>query len=612
MFYLRSQIRKYKFLVLLIAALTVLKSLSAQNKDTVTRGGGGIFKGVIDVISRDTTPRPASEDVLNMLNNKYKPYDGMIIRKVTVIRVPFGTSLEDTTVQFKSRLTRVANSLHSPTKEKVIRNNLFFRENEIIHPYLFADNERFLRSLPFIRDADFIITPVNSSDTADILVKVKDLFNLGGDISVITPERTAVQLVNNNLAGTGNAVGIFGSYDDKRKKKFSFGGELVRRNIGGTFINQQIGMQSYYRSILRVPRQENIFYYNLTKPLLHRYDNLTYELDASYHSTKNRFNTDSLYNADFKYRYFQFEGWLGYNIHGKKYSSENETKKFRLLSGLRVVSQKFLSRPLTFKEQYNWQFADLTGVLTSFTLYRQNFFKTHYFYGFGINEDIPAGMVLTGTTGYTIKQDFSRPFIGLDFHNYGFDKKGNYSDFTFRSEGYFGETKIEDITLLASFNFITRLRQLSSQWKQRFFLTISASRQINTFLNEPLFIKSKFAMPEFGDGEDDIGGDARITAMAESVFFSPWNLAGFRVAPVMSYNLTAFSPNKKNLRLYSSIGSGFRVRNESLIFETIEFKFYYFPSGRANGGKFTVDMTTSFSLGKGVQFLQKPDFIQVN
>lgn len=603
-----------KFFIILFIALIPTLYTQAQNADSSladsARKENKLFKGMVNALSRDTSGKAERDEALRRLDDKYLPYNRMIIRRINIVRVPFGTSFRDTTVHFGGRLTRMANTLHHLTKEKIVRNNLFFRENNLIHPFLMADNERFLRGLPYIRDADFIITPVGNSDTADVTVLIKDLFNLGGDISALTTSRAAGQIVNDNLAGTGNAAMLYASYDMNRKKKFSLGGEFIRRNIGGSFINQRLGIQTYYRSIRKVPRQENYLYYRLDKQLLHRYDKLTYELDASYHTTKNRFDSDSLYNADFKYRYFQFEGWLGYNIIGKKISETDESKRLRLLTSLRVINQKFIKKPSIYDHNYSWQFADLTGILASFTLYRQNFFKTQYMYGFGINEDIPQGLNFTATTGYTIKQEQTRPFIGIDLHRYGFTIGENYVDLTFRAEGYLGDNHEEDVTLLASMNYITKLRHLNPRWRQRFFFTLSASRQLNTTLNEPLFIKSKFAMPEFG--EDLIGGDARITAMAESVFFSPWSWAGFRVAPVVSYNITAFSPKGENLNIYSSVGAGFRVRNESLVFETIEFKAYLFPQGNAHGDKFSLDLSTSFSLTKGDQFIQKPDFISAN
>jgi hypothetical protein len=166
------------------------------------------------------------------------------------------------------------------------------------------------------------------------------------------------------------------------------------------------------------------------------------------------------------------------------------------------------------------------------------------------------------------------------------------------------------VNLLTSLSFFDNLKNLNSKWKQRFFLNFSASRQFNTKLNEPLLINSKFAMPDYGN--DPRGGDARMTTKAESVFFSPWSLAAFKFAPVLSYNLTAFSPVGEHLNLYSSIGAGIRTRNESLIFGTIELKTNYFPSRNFHGERINVDISVNLTFKYQSQFLQKPDFIEIN
>lgn len=597
-----------KFIFFFIGVFLLRNYVNAQEHDSANHRQNKLIQEVIRAISRDTV-QVDRLDILRRNDDKYRRFSGLIIRNIDVVRVPFGISFTDTAHEFKNTLTNIANKLHHITRTRVIRNNLFFHLKDSINPYLFADNERYLRELPYLRDADFNVKQVVGTDSADVTVIVKDLFNIGGNINSLGINVTDLEIRDDNFGGSGNAAIVYASYDDRRKKNLSFGGEYIRRNIGGTFLNQQIGYRSYYNSI-RAPRQENYFYYNLGKPLLHRFMKFTYELGASLHFTSNRYNPDSLYQADFHYGYYQFEGWLGYNVNGKNFSPADESRRLRLLSGIRVISKTFFKRPRIYEDHYNWQFADLSGVLGSFTFYRQNFFKTQYVYGFGINEDIPEGLLFTTTLGYTIKQDISRPFVGLNFQQYGFTKKKNYIDYTLRFEGYIGQKEVQDVNLLASLNYFDHLKNLGSKWKQRFFLRVSASRQINTRLNEPLLINSKFAMPEYGD--DPEGGDARITTKAESVFFSPWTLATFRFAPLMSYNITAFSPVGKNLGIYSSIGAGLRTRNESLIFGTVDLRAIYFPSKNFHGEKLGIDLSVNLTFKYRSQFLEKPDFIEIN
>ena len=116
------------------------------------------------------------------------------------------------------------------------------------------------------------------------------------------------------------------------------------------------------------------------------------------------FTVDSLYNALVRYRYYNADGWLGYNINWKDFTIQQESDKLRKLISIRLINQKFQDVPEIYKDNYYWQYPDLSAVLTTLTFYRQNFYKTQYVYGFGHNEDIPEGLFMSFTSGFTIKQ----------------------------------------------------------------------------------------------------------------------------------------------------------------------------------------------------------------
>ena len=63
------------------------------------------------------------------------------------------------------------------------------------------------------------------------------------------------------------------------------------------------------------------------KPLVNRYMQWTYELDASYHSTTNLYSSDSIYFSNTHYRYYNVEAWAGYNINAKDFTTQEESQK---------------------------------------------------------------------------------------------------------------------------------------------------------------------------------------------------------------------------------------------------------------------------------------------
>ena len=568
----------------------------------------GLLGKMIQNFRKDTTVQHAND--LQRNDEKFNKYEGFVIRDIIIKKLPFGIPFSDTAKKLVNTLTRLANKVHHITRTQVVRNNLFFNKNDLVKPYLMADNERFLRQLSYLQDAGINVVQIGpGSDSVDVIVVVKDVFSLGGAIGSLGIQQSNVQLREDNFAGSGNAGVLHALYDDKRENNFAFGGEYIRRNIGGSFIDGNLGYQSFY-SALGGPNQENYYFLNFSKPLVNRYMQWTYELDLAYHSTRNLYNNDSVYHSDNRYRFYNLEAWAGYNINAKDFTIKEESNKLRKLVGLRFIQQKFQDIPTKYNSSYNWRFADLMGILATVTFYRQNFYKTQFIYGFGRNEDIPEGLLLSVTSGYIIKQNKSRPFLGFNYERYHFNNKKNYISFKLRGEGYLNKSSIEDINLLASVNYFDHLKAIGTKWKQRFFLNLDAAQQTNTVLNEPLFVNSKFGLPEYGNNQ--LGGTLRATAKAESVFFSPWSLAAFKFAPFIFSNISVFSPYLSNTKLFTSVGGGIRTRNESFVFGTIEIKGFYFPQKNFHNESFNIELSTNVIFKYNSQFVKKPDFIEIN
>jgi len=596
-------------------------SLMAQNDTTIIKKNDHngnhqkTFMGkMINNLKRDTT----EVDLTNQIKKNeeaFSKYDGLIIRNITIERFPFGITIGDTSKRFSNSLTKMANYLHHLTQIRIIKNNLFFKKGQKLKPFLMADNERYLRQLLYLQDAEITAIPVGpGSDSIDVVVEVKDVFSMGGAITSLGIKQSNVQLREDNFAGTGNAGIVNALYDADRKNNFALGGEYDSRNIGGSFIDGQIGYQSFY-STFAGPKEDNNYYITLVKPLVNRYMKWTYEFDANYHSTRNYYSPDSIYLSNVRYRYYNFETWIGYNINSKDFTIQQESKKLRKLIGVRFINQEFQEVPGIYKSNYNWQYANIYGTLATLTFYRQNFYKTKYIYGFGRNEDIPEGLLMSFTTGYTVKENISRPFLGFNYQHYRFNKKENYLSYIIRAEGYLDHNSIEDINFLGSLLYFDHLKAIGTKWKQRFFLNFDLAQQVNTVLNEPLFGNSQFGLPEYGNyhiNNQPVGGAFRTAIKAESEFFSPWTLAAFKFAPFIFSNVGVFSPYLYDSKFLTSVGGGIRTRNESFIFGTIEFRGFYFPQRNFSNKRFDFELSTNLIFKYNTQFITKPDFIQVN
>jgi hypothetical protein len=568
-------------------------------------------KGFVGKLARSIMKDEQDETVPVRNDLRFQKYKGKIIRNIIAGQVPFGIPINDTSKSISTKLTRVANKLHKNTRSYNIIKNLFFSEHDKVEPFLMADNERYLRDLSFLSDARITILPiVGKPDSVDVVVQTKDVFSLGIDISEVSVARSDFAITEDNIGGSGNRISLFNLYEKNRTNNLGLGGQFVYRNIEGTFIDAFTGYSSYGLAI-NGRKEENNYYVRFVKPLVNPYVQWTYALEASAHSTRNMYSTDSFYNLIERYKYGYFDVWAGKNIDAQKLSKFREEERLRGLIALRVINKSFQYIPQEFDSVYNWRYADVMAVLGSFSVFRQDFYKARYFYGFGRIEDVPEGITISVTGGPTVKHGRKRPYAGFDFERYYFSSKGRYYDYTFRGGGFLYKSNFEDVNLLANLSYFDRLKKFG-KWKQRFSLEGGFARQINSLLNEPIIIQSSYGLPEFlGTNE----GSFRATLKGETVFYSPLNIAAFKFAPFVFGNLSYLTPNDASIdrrNIYTSIGGGLRTRNESLIFGTLEAKAYYFPQKNLYNSGFRFEFNTNIRFKYNTELVKRPDFVNIN
>lgn len=610
---------KYRYvLFFILGALVHLPLLCDAQEDTVKKNvlneylltRKGIFGRLAKVLMTDTSENSAAGLQRNDIG--FQKYRGRIIRNIRIERLNFGTPIFDTSRRGSSILTRLSNKVHRKTYERIIENNLFFKKNDSIQPFLLGDNERYLRDLPYLRDARITVRPIRGRrDSVDIIVLTKDVFSIGPEASSVTPTDTRVALTEQNLAGTGNGLSVKGLFDKRRTKKFGYGLDYTWRNISGSFIDAYFGYQNFSPTITG-NKEENAYYVRLNRPLANSYMRWTYAFEASRHVTANMYSDDSLYFSDYRYSYNNFDIWGGLNVNASFLDKYVRGQRLRGLIGLRMLSQKFDALPARLTNAYDPRYANTRGVLATLSLFAQNFYKTQYIYGFGRNEDIPEGINAGFTTGYIQKQNRSRPYLGIQFERYYFTSNKHYLDITIRAEGSPHKKRIEDITALGNIDFFNRLKTLG-KWQQRTFLSAGIAWQINSVYNQPLFLESEYGLPEFRNG--NMAGYFRATAKGESVFYSPLSIAYFKFAPFVFCNTSLFTPQHQSFshsRLYTSIGGGLRTRNESLIFGTIELRAYYFPKKNFYDKSFKIELNTNLRFKYNSQLVDRPDFLQAN
>ncbi|HEU4632463.1 MAG TPA: hypothetical protein VFS22_00670, partial [Flavisolibacter sp.] len=574
-------------------------------------------KGVLGTLAQALIADTSEENDkdLQRADLPFQKYRNRVIRSITINPLQFGVRLSDTAEHASNALTRLANQVHYDTRNFVLRNYLFFQENDRLSPYLLGNNERYLRDLPFLQEANIKVKPVKGSpDSVDVMVYTKDVLSIGGSLSLRNSESGRIEIKEDNFMGWGDRLQLQTLYDKTRQDKFGFGAEYIKRNILGSYIDGSGGYINFHPAFNSGRAEETVGYIRFEKPLVNPYMRFTYAASAEVHATANMFNLDSVYHNDLKYKYRVYDAWAGWNINIGKKRSVNEFERLRFLVGVRALHQKFLVKPLQYKDRYYYPYANLSALLTSVSVFKLNFYKTQYIYGFGRKEDIPEGLEASFTTGWTKKEGRRRPYFGFSFDQYFLTKSKRYIDYSFSAGAFLFQKKLEDVNLLATIDYFSRLRQLGTRWKQRSFLSFNVGRQFSSLLDEPLLMESNYGLEHFKN--NFLGGYTRATMKGESVFFSPWSVLFFKFAPFVFSSATLFQYHSEvrphNTRLYTALGGGIRTRNESLIFGTIELRGAYFPRKDAFNNSFIIQLNTNLRFKYNQEFIRRPDFVRVN
>lgn len=499
----------------------------------------------------------------------YIPYSGMRIRKIGIKRLEvFGPDINDTSRNTTSWIGRAANTVHIPTKESIIKKNLIFDETDSVDPAEIADNERLLRKLPYIEDAKIIITSVpNTADSVDILVIVKDVWAKAFNIRVEKVFLGRFELWDRNLLGLGHEFQNNVLWNTHESPKTGYEGTYTINNVAGTFFNTKI---TYYNSFHKESMGWEIergFYT----------PNVKYAGGASIFHTRTRtlFKTDTLKFEPIKYN--SYDTWAGRSF---SLGEDGLKNRHMLTFSARLKREYFLVRPSISRTSY-YDFQNKTILLGSVTYSRHNYFESNFIYNFGRTEDIPVGSGIEFTVGHEINEYANRKYGAFKVSAGVFPGNIGYFYGSFQAGSFFSKNwNKEQAVINARANYFTPLF-IFKHYKFRQFINVNYTGGFNRFKNEYLVINDRLGLPGFIN--DSVTGLRRLNVHWEISCFTPWNIYDFRFVMYAFANHSWLSQQGHfSRRPYSGIGVGIRIRNERLVFNTIQLRFALYP--RIPGG----------------------------
>ncbi|WP_192351005.1 hypothetical protein [Algoriphagus sp. Y33] len=535
---------------------------------------------------------------------KFLPYEGMIIRNISVENLGFEFSIYGRQKPIVRKVGRIANKLHTNTREKTIRQHLFIKPNQRLNPYKIGDNERFLRDQAFILESRIIATQVPGTDSVDLVVISRDVFSIGGSVGGSLPTAPLFKVYDANVDGRAQGFEFDFLYDMDRKPKTGIGFAYTKSSVMGSLADFSTYYTQLNSGISLGEEKEYAMGISLERPLVSPYSKLAGGAGWSQNWSKNVDSRPDSVFLDYKYNVSNL--WLGYNF-GSEKALQDRSRKF---VALRAFDGYFLSYPDQEEMGLERKYRNSRGVLAQFTLYEQDFFKTQYVYGFGRTEDIPFGCNLSATLGYTKTLEFARPYADVNLNYKGANSSGSFYEVTLNAASYFRNGSSEDIAIQTGGTFYTQAYSIG-KYKIRSNASAFYTQLFDGVTNEWLTIRGN-TIP--GLRVEEVDATQRISFGFESSLFTPWSLIGFRIAPFSSFYWAKLKcPTCGNkYQNFTGISLGVRTRNENLIFGTMEIKGTFIPTDDEGSSKFAVSFRKNLRFRKSDVYVEQPSLINYN
>ena len=598
---------KYLFILFLFAGSFVLAQTKPEAKDSVPvykkietySKKRKLTKTIYDLIFR-SSHKESKKKIRVKKPQDYSIFQGKPIRNISIETLdPFGYSVEDTTKHAKNWLGNVGNKVHIKSNNVAIKNLLLFKKHDLLDTLQISESKRLMRSQKFIRSVKIDVKKVKGEpDSVDVKVRVLDSWSWVPQGSISTSKYN-FHLKERNFLGFGH------EFNNRLSNRFSDGRtaysfDYIVPTIKNTYINTAISYQQnlegYYKKSINV---EKNFLSSLTNWAGGIY------LDS-------QFKQDSLPDVSFEFKNMNFkystqDMWMGHAFDifkDIKYGS----RTMNLITSLRFLNTNYTEKPELAYDAINY-YADQVFYMGRIGVALREFEEDAYIFRDGIVEDVPVGFAASITSGIQKKNHNNRLYLGSNLAIAKYTKSG-YFNGSIEVGTFFKSNKLEQTAISLELNYFTNLIPLSSSWKMRQFIKPQLFLGFNRFdaigdrlnLNERAvsigYDINEFRRHELASipGYDaDIYGSQKILLSLQTQFYSPWNVIGFRLNPYI--NITSGLMGRTinpdfNKKLYTSVGVGFIIRNDYLVFNSFQLSLSYYPTIPGQG--YNVFKTNSF------------------
>ncbi len=526
----------------------------------------------------------SSEDDIDDYSNPYEFFKGQPIRKIHFSQLQvFERYFADTSQQWYKD---VGNWIHVPTHPSIIKENLLFEEGDTLDPSLLRDNGRILRNLQYLKDARFIVQPVQGAeDSVDVIVLTQDVWSKGFDVNLSSINAGEIELFDNNFLGLGHKLQANFMFDYFKPSNPGIETFYQVNNIQGSFIDGRL----YYFDAFETRR----YGLELSRGFYSYKTRMAGGIKVLRTDTrKNIVQEDTTFNQA-RLDFINHDFWLGYAIPLNSNSSLFKGRNRLIFSG-RYRNDRYFENPRV-TERYNYCFHDNQIFLANISFSRENFYKSALVYGFGRTEDIPVGDLVGYTFGWENDQFFRRFYSGVHFRHGEFISDWGYLSLGLEAGGFLYNQQIEQGVVDVEARYISKLFNVDGV-KMRQFFNVDYTLGFRRFPEESLDFHQRDDIRGMLDGR--AFGNKKLVIKSETVGFTDVYYYGFRLALFAFCDIGFLGPEKDfilNNPVQSGFGIGMRLKNENFVFNTFQIRLGFYP-GLSRGNRLLMNISGEKNL----------------
>ncbi|MDZ7649694.1 MAG: hypothetical protein U5K54_22525 [Cytophagales bacterium] len=236
----------------------------------------------------------------------------------------FEKSIPNLAAEINTAAARTGNALHTHTKDKIIRENIFIQPGQPLNPQTLADNERWLRDQEFILDSRCYLIPVENTDSVDVLFITRDVFSLGAFALPTGNNDLRFGAQEANLFGTAQKLQVTGIYNSNNQPSTGIDLLYQKTNLFGSYINASFQYTQLDEGRSVGDENESASIFRLSRPLYNPFVRWTGALELSRNWSINNQQKESTQFAS--YTYNLQNAWIGYTLGLKKNATNVGTK----------------------------------------------------------------------------------------------------------------------------------------------------------------------------------------------------------------------------------------------------------------------------------------------